>query len=179
VVEFISAILFLLLFFHFGGYFSFIYFKYALLISFLIIIFFIDLYHQIIPDSLSLPLIILGLITIWFPFNDISTKSAIIGAAFGFLLFFVIPYFFWKLTGKVGIGGGDIKLIIGIGLFIGFFGVIFSVLASSIIALITLPIIRFDLKKEFPFGTFLSIGILVYLFFGKQIIDWYLGLILI
>jgi len=179
VVEFISALLFLLLFFRFGSYFSFIYFKYALLIGFLIIIFFIDLYHKIIPDTLSLPLIIIGLITIWLPYNDVSVKSALTGAAFGFLLFFIIPYVFWKLTGKVGIGGGDIKLILGVGLFIGFIGVIFSILVSSIIALITLPLIRFDLKKEFPFGTFITIGVLLYLFIGKQIIDWYLDLILL
>ncbi len=176
LVEFLTPLLLLLLYLRLDYSFSFIYFKYAVLLGFFVIIFFIDSFHQIIPDALSLPLIPLGLIASIHPQNDVGIYSSLIGAAGGFLLFYVIAWSYWKLTGKMGVGGGDIKLIAGIGAFIGIYGILFSILASSIIAVIVILLIRHDIKKVFPFGPFLIIGTLIYLFFGYRIINWYLSL---
>jgi len=159
-----------------GSNFSFLYIKYAILIGFFIIIFFIDTFQKIIPDVLSLPLIPLGILATLHPQNDVNLLSAIIGGASAFLLFYLIAFLYWKMTGKMGVGGGDIKLVAGIGTFVGKSGILFSVLVSSIIAVVFLIIIRYNLKKEFPFGPFLIIGTMIYIFLGYLIINWYLGL---
>ena len=179
MVEFLTVLLFLLLYFRLGSYFSFLYFKYAVLIGFFIIIFFIDTFHKIIPDVLSLPLIPLGILASLHPGNDVSLISAFIGSAAAFLLFYLIAYSYWKITGKMGVGGGDIKLVAGVGAFVGISGILFSILASSIIAIVVLLIIRHNLKKEFPFGPFMIIGTMIYIFLGYLIINWYLGLFLL
>jgi len=176
LVEFLTAFLFLMLFIHLN--FSFLFFKYSILISFFIIIFFIDIFHKIIPDVLSLPLIPLGILTSLHPANDISITSSIVGGLAAFLLFYLISLAYWKLTGKMGLGGGDIKLIAGIGTFIGIVGILFSILVSSVIAVIVILLIRHDLRKEFPFGPFLIIGTLLYIFLGYSLINWYLSLFL-
>ena len=178
-VEFLTVLLMLSLFFRLGGEFSFVYFKYAILIGFFIVIFFIDLFHKIIPDVLSLPLIPLGIIAALLPYNDISLVQSLIGGVSGFLLFYLLSLSFYKVTGKIGLGGGDIKLIAGIGLFVGITGILFSILISSVIALVVILLMRHDLKKEFPFGPFLITGTLIYIFFGYRIINWYLGLFLL
>ncbi len=179
LVEFLTALLFLLLFLRLDAQFSFLFFKYAILIGFFIIIFFIDSFHKIIPDILSLPLIPLGILSALHPFNDVSLFSSIVGGAAAFLLFYIISLAYWKLTGKIGLGGGDIKLIAGIGTFIGIAGILFSILVSSIIAVVVMLLIRYDLRKEFPFGPFLISGTLLYIFLGYVIIDWYLNLFLL
>ncbi len=176
LVEFLTFFLLFMLYFRLGSEFSFIFFKYSVLICFFIIIFFIDSFHKIIPDILSLPLILLGLLASFHPANDVSTVTSLIGGASGFLFFYLISFSYWKLTGKMGVGGGDIKLITGIGTFLGVVGLLFSVLVSSIMAVIILLLIRHNFKKEFPFGPFLIIGTLIYIFFGYMIIDWYLSL---
>lgn len=176
LVEFLSAFLFLMLFLRFRQQFTFLYFKYALLTAVFIIIFFIDFFHKIIPDVLSLPLIPLGLIAAFHPANEIGFLSSLIGGASGFLLFYMIALVYSRLTGKMGIGGGDIKLIAGIGTFVGVSGILYTILSSSVLALLLILMIRHDLKKEFPFGPFLIAGTLSYVFFGYVIINWYLNL---
>ena len=178
LVEFIAVFLFLMLFFRLGNDFSFIYFKYSILVGVFIIVFFIDIFHQIIPDVLSLPLIVLGLLAALHSANDITLRSSLLGAATAFLLFYLIALAYWQFTGKMGVGGGDIKLITGIGAFIGFTGILFTILVSSVTALVILLIIRYNLKKEFPFGPFLITGTLIFIFFGSRIISWYLDLFL-
>jgi leader peptidase (prepilin peptidase)/N-methyltransferase len=175
LVEFLTPLLLLLLFFRFDSQFSFLYFKYVLLISLFIIVFFIDSFFRIIPDVLSIPLIIAGLIASLHPSNDLTLFSSLIGGASGFFFFYLISFSYWKLTGKMGMGGGDIKLVTAIGTFIGIIGILFTILVSSILALIILLLIRHNLKKEFPFGPFLIGGTMIYLFWGNRIIDWYLS----
>ena len=163
LVELLTPVLLILLFANHDAQISLVFFKYAIFISFGLIIFFIDLYHYIIPDKLSLPLIVIGLLFSFLPNTDIGWMSACIGALSGFLIFLFTTFFFQKVTGKDSLGGGDIKLIAAIGAFLGVWGTLFTVLFSSLIALVILLIIKHDRKEPFPFGPFLIAGAFFYI----------------
>ena len=78
-------------------------------------------------------------------------------------------------------GGGDIKLLAMIGAFLGWKGVFFTIMASSLIGTIVGIILMLragkGMKMAVPFGPFLSIGAIIYLFFGPQLIAWYFHLL--
>lgn len=174
LVEFITPVLFLLLYSRFG--LSIVFFQYLILFSFGIVIFFIDAFHQIIPDSLSLPLIPLGILFSLLPFSPVSFRNSLLSAIAGFLLFFLLSWSYVKLKGQMGLGGGDIKLIAGIGAFLGIAGLIFVILVSSLIGIITIILIRHDFKKHFSFGPFMIIASMLFVLYGIQIIDLYISL---
>jgi leader peptidase (prepilin peptidase) / N-methyltransferase len=176
LVELLTPILLIILFAGQDAQISLVFFKYAIFISFGLIIFFIDLYHYIIPDKLSLSLIAIGLIFSFIPNTDVGWMSAGIGALSGFMLFLFTAFFFQKVTGKEGLGGGDIKLIAAIGAFLGVWGTLFTVIFSSLIALVILLIIKHDRKESFPFGPFLIAGAFIYILAGETLIGLYLRL---
>ncbi len=99
-----------------------------------------------------------------------------IGALSGFLLFLFTAFLFQKITGKDNLGGGDIKLIAAIGAFLGVEGTLFTVLFSSLIAIVVLLILKHDRKKQFPFGPFLIVGAFAYILAGDTLIGLYLRL---
>jgi leader peptidase (prepilin peptidase)/N-methyltransferase len=175
-VELITALLFMGLFYRFGERFDLLYFKYLILFSVGLIVFVIDLQHYIIPDSLSLPLIPLGIAAAFSAANDISLQSSILAAVLGFVLFLVVGWSFEKLTGKEGLGGGDIKLIAGIGAFTGMGGLFFTVLFSSLSAVILMLLSGHERQKVFPYGPFIIVASFIYAVFGDVIISRYLGL---
>ncbi len=76
----------------------------------------------------------------------------------------------------MGLGGGDIKLIAGLGAFIGLVGLIFVILISSVTALITILAIRYDINKQFSFGPFMIFAVVIYVLYGHNVIMWYLSL---
>jgi leader peptidase (prepilin peptidase)/N-methyltransferase len=166
--------LFLALFILNENRFDLIYLKYVIFTSFGIILFFIDLQHKILPDKLTLPLLLVGLIFAFIPDLDISPGSALIGCLAAFILFLLLAYFFQIITKKEALGGGDIKLIAGVGSFVGIYGVIFTITAASVIALITLILLRHDLQKNFPFGPFLILAAVMHIFLGDFLIQSYL-----
>ncbi|MDP8204924.1 MAG: prepilin peptidase [Candidatus Tenebribacter mawsonii] len=175
LVEILTPILLILLFISLEAQFSIVFFKYAIFISFGLIIFFIDFFHYIIPNKLSLPLIIIGFIFSILPHTDVNWISAGIGALSGFLLFLFTAYFFQKITDKDSLGGGDIKLIAAIGAFLGIWGTLFTILFSSLIALATLLVLKHDRQKHFPFGPFLVVGSIFYILAGNTLISLYLS----
>jgi len=176
IVEIITPLLFLFLFIINGNKFDLVYLKYVIFLSYGVILFFIDLDLKIIPDKLSLSLILIGLIFAVLPGNDITLKSALIGSSASFMLFLLLAYFFQLITKKDSLGGGDIKLIAGLGMILGVSGVIFTIIIASVIALLTLVIIKHDMKKEFAFGPFLITAGVLYLITGDLIIKLYLNL---
>ena len=172
LVEFITPVVFILLYLKFGLTLDFA--KFIIFFSFGIIIFFIDYFHQLIPDKLSLPLILLGFI-----FAFIAKEyTLILGAIFGFGFFYILGYLFKYFTKKDGIGGGDIKLITAIGAFFGLSGVIFTIIVSAIIALIFLLSIGYDKRKYFPFGPFLIFTSFLHTIVGSTILSLYWNLFL-
>jgi leader peptidase (prepilin peptidase)/N-methyltransferase len=174
VVELITPLLFALLYLKFG--FSLLLLKYLVFCSAAIIIFFIDLFHKIIPDVISLPLIVAGLLFSFFSAGDISLLTSFLAAFFGFVVFLLTGYIFDLITKRESLGGGDIKLIAGIGSFLGFVGLIFTVFFASLAALIILLILKHDRSKVFPFGPFLVLGAVVYIFLGNTLFQSYLNL---
>ncbi|MBC2737673.1 MAG: prepilin peptidase [Desulfobacteraceae bacterium] len=150
---------------------------YFLFIAVLLVITFIDIDHQIIPDILSLtgiPLFfLLGFLV---PF--ITWKDALIGILAGGGLLYAVAFGYQLLTGRDGMGGGDIKLLAMIGAMIGWQGILFTVFVSSLSGtviglLLALPAGR-SMKSRLPFGPFLAAGAIAYLFCGPALIRWYI-----
>ena len=149
---------------------------YFVFIATLLVITFIDIDHRIIPDVISLP----GIVFFFIASLTISTISIIdsfIGILAGGGILFAIAEIYWRITGKEGMGGGDVKLLAMIGALIGWQGVLFTIFVSSlvgtIIGIIVMLIQGKNLKLAIPFGPFLSIGAVVYVFFGNEFINWY------
>ena len=92
-------------------------------------------------------------------------------------ILFLVAWGYYFFTGKEGMGGGDIKLLAMIGAFTGWQGVCFTIfIASATGSLIGVSLILLaqkNLKFAVPFGPFLSIGAVAYLFFGPELIFWY------
>lgn len=137
---------------------SLIYFAF---IASLIVITFIDLRLQIIPDIISLPGIVIGFVSSFF-LQDITVLNSLAGILIGGGTLFLVAYGYEKLTGIEGMGMGDIKLIAMIGAFLGWRAVLLSIFigsfAGAIIGTIAMLIQKKDTKYAIPFGPFLALG---------------------
>jgi leader peptidase (prepilin peptidase)/N-methyltransferase len=175
VVETLSALLALSMLYRFGLTVSFgIYYLWACV---LLVITFIDIDYQIIPDRLSLGGIILGLgLVYWLP---VTYRDALIGLVLGAGLLIAVIYGYYFLTKKQGMGGGDVKLLGMIGVFTGWQGVLFTIFMGSLAGtLFGLPwalMQKKTMKAAIPFGPFLALGALIFVLWGTQLIDWYFG----
>jgi len=174
LVELLTGILALLLFRRYGPNLQFgIEFFF---VSLLLIIALIDLDTFLIPDVLSLPGIVLGFLFSFFT-PRLSWNDSLLGIFLGGGLLYLIATGYALARKKEGMGGGDIKLLGMIGAFIGWPGVVFTVLVSSIAGLVvTIPLMLFKgkgLGSEIPYGPFLSFGAASYIFWGQFLIHWY------
>jgi leader peptidase (prepilin peptidase)/N-methyltransferase len=151
---------------------------YFVFISSLIVITFIDLDHQIIPDIITLPGIPMGLAAS-FALPTISFKGSVLGLVLGGGSLWFVAWAYNLIAHRDGMGGGDIKLLAMMGTIIGWKGVIFTIFASSLIGScigITMMLIKNkNVKFAIPFGPFLSVGAIAYVFFGSRFIAWYLS----
>ncbi len=138
---------------------------------------FIDFDTQLLPDDITLPLLWLGLI---FNLNGGFTdlKSAVIGAILGYLILWSVYWVFKLVTGKEGMGYGDFKLLGAIGAWFGWQMLPAVILLSSVVgAVIGIGLIVFKGKgggTAIPFGPFLALGGIAALFFGQQLMQFYL-----
>ena len=142
-----------------------------------VIIFFIDLKHFIIPNELTYPLMIIGLLKSFDP--NLNTTlfpnlvNSLIGGLFGYIIIWLIIFTYKKLRNKEGMGLGDAKLLSVIGFWFGWASIPFVIFFSSVIALLSVvPDIiknKKDLSSQIPFGPYLIIGNLVFLIFNEQI----------
>jgi len=150
---------------------------YFIFISSLLVITFIDIDHKIIPDMITLPGIPIGLAAS-FVLPDMTLKSSILGLLVGGGSLLLVAWTYSLITHKEGMGGGDIKLLGMIGTFIGWKGVIFTIFAASLtgtlVGIIVMLLKGKNLKFAIPFGPFLSIGAMSYVFFGEKVLSWYL-----
>ena len=170
-VELLNAILYVLLYLKYG--FTIVTLLYCLIVSLLIVVTFIDLKYKIIPDSLNIVGAILGILFIIF---DKMFFNRLLGSTIGLILFLGIAL----ITNAMG--GGDIKLMAVLGLVFGVKGILFITLFSFVIgAIISLILIGLKIKgrkDEIPFGPFISLSALIYMFYGIEIINWYFRIIL-
>jgi leader peptidase (prepilin peptidase)/N-methyltransferase len=151
----------------------------ASFVAALIVISFIDVDHQIIPDVISLPGIVVGLLL-----SACGYGPALIDSAVGILLgggvLYAVAIGYHALTGREGMGGGDIKLLAMIGAFLGWQNVLVTLVLGSLsgaLVGIGLILVRGDDRKvPIPFGPFLAAAAVCALFFGAPLVRWYLHL---
>jgi leader peptidase (prepilin peptidase)/N-methyltransferase len=156
---------------------SLIYFAF---ISCLLVATFIDLDHRIIPDVITLPGIPF-FFAASFALPDMTYKTALTGILIGGGSLFLVAWIYNLLTKKEGMGGGDIKLLAMMGALIGWKGVLFTIFVSSLVGTLSgLAVMlqsRKGMKLAVPFGPFLAIGGITYIFFGTRLINWYFNLL--
>ncbi len=177
LIELITAVASLTCFFYFG--LTLAWFGFFILVASLIVITFIDLDHRIIPDVISLPGIVVGFAFSFF-LPHITWVQSLIGIAVGGGSLLMVAVIYEAITKQEGMGGGDIKLLAMLGAFLGWEGVLFVIMASSLLGTLVggsvMLLAGRDGKYAIPFGPFLSLGAVLYLFWGGVIIRWYLGL---
>ncbi len=145
----------------------------------LICLFFIDIDHQLLPDSITLSLLWLGLIAntenLFAPLPEAVLSAA--GAYIGLWLFIKL---FYLVTGKIGMGNGDFKLFAAFGAWFSWkflpLILLFSSIAGTIIGLLYLYLQDKSKDTTIPFGPFLCVSGIAALFWGQQILDWYIHL---
>ncbi|MEQ9618572.1 MAG: prepilin peptidase [Deltaproteobacteria bacterium] len=191
IVEILSGLLFPAVLWKFGISIETLF--YLIFIFALIVIAFIDLKHMIIPNVITIPgiiagLIFNGLITDWRRsrqlmeiiefnlgdffgiLNEVPFLDSVFGVILGGGLLYIIALLYLALRKREGMGMGDVKLLAMIGAFLGVEGVIFVMLVSSIIGTVSgLTVIAFkkgDLRYALPFGPFLSLAAVIFVFTG-------------
>ena len=177
VVEMLSALLTLFLFMKF--HLSPTFFVLFLFCMALVVITFIDLEHQIIPDSISLSGIVVGFASSFF-LPWLGWQSSLIGIIAGGGSLLLVAYGYQLLTKKEGMGGGDIKLLAMMGAFLGWRSIPFIIFTSSlfgsVVGLTLMAIRKKDSQLPIPFGPFLAFGAILFIFYGRQLIQWYFAL---
>ena len=184
LVEFLNAALYVLVVWRFG--FEWHALVYFIFCSALIVVTFIDLDFQIIPDRITLPGIPLGIIFGSFLLLDpfmrhlsLGIKSSFIGAFIGFGFYYLVAEAGYRILKKEAMGGGDIKLMTMIGGFLGWKGVILTTflgsLSGAIIGVLLMLIKGREWGSKIPFGPYLALGAFMTLFFGQEIFYWYLS----
>ncbi len=140
-------------------------------VSILVAVTFIDLEHRIIPDELSVGGLVLGLMTV--PLHpELGWMQALMGAAIGFGIFFFFAWLYERMTQRIGLGGGDVKLLAMIGAFVGIEGVFTTILISSVVGSVVglvygyLQSQKQLLRTSVPYGPFLVLGALYAYLFG-------------
>lgn len=146
----------------------------------------IDFDHQIIPDSISLPLIWVGLtLSLFYPMAGaeylfIDPKTAIVGALGGYLSLWSIYHLFRLITGKEGMGYGDFKLLAALGAWLGWKMLPVIILMSAVVGAVTgiMLIIakRHERSTPIPFGPYLAAAGWIAMLWGPDIVNWYLDL---
>ncbi len=169
--------------------------------SSLIVVTFIDFDHQIIPDLITLPGILVGLtlapffmypLTDALPFNLGSLLphtggylnafiNSFIGIIMGGAPLFLIGLIWEKLRHVEAMGGGDVKLMGMVGSFLGWKGALLTImlgaLSGSVVGILLMVLKHHKMEKVIPFGPFLAAGAVASAFYGADIISWYIGLI--
>ncbi|MFH2036758.1 MAG: prepilin peptidase [Candidatus Zixiibacteriota bacterium] len=177
LVELLNALIYLFLFYTYS--LSGNFFVYAFISSMLIVIFFIDLEFQIIPDLITLPGMVIGLAVSFLP-DGIGIVSSSVGLLIGGGVLYLIAIFGDLIFKKESMGGGDIKMAAMLGAFLGwqkvvliFFGGAAIGLIVSIIAMIVSSKIRST--RVIPFGPFLAVAAFLSMIYGEKIISFYIN----
>ncbi|MGA6827162.1 prepilin peptidase [Nitrospira sp. NS4] len=178
VVEALNALGYLALLWFFGPGWEAI--VYAGLFSALLVVAGTDLTHKIIPNAVTFPGIVLGLVSAG-TVLPLGLLNGVIGLLVGGGILWVLAWASPYLFGKEGMGGGDIKLLAMIGAFLGWKPAVLTIMIGSFVgsvigvSLLAAKIIR---REDYiPFGPFLVFGAILSLFYGSALIDWYQGLL--
>ncbi len=200
LVELLTALLF------FGCYMAFGLtaeaLKWAIFSALVIVLVFTDLRERILPDLVNYTGFALGLVlslvtlptdgtALWVinrmfnfppPTPVISFLDALLGAALGSGLLWLVSEAYFRLRGREGMGMGDVKMMLMVGAFLGAKRTLLTIFAGSllgsILGLAFMAVRRKDSNYELPFGTFLGMAALLVVFFGTPVVSWYQSILL-
>lgn len=178
IVEFVTMVLSLIVAWHFGP-------TPQAVLGIIVTWFFvsmtmIDIDHQLLPDSLTLPLMWIGLLAALSPvFTDL--QSAVVGAAAGYMVLWLVYQLFRIVTGKEGMGYGDFKLLAAIGALLGWQALPVVILLSSLVGAVVgvglIAITGRDRNIPIPFGPYLAAAGWIAMLWGDGLSQWYYGLL--
>lgn len=151
---------------------------YGIFFSALLIITWIDWEHLIIPDAITLPGILVGVLcSLWI--LPLGLGNSLVGVVVGGGVLLGVAWISPFLFGKEGLGGGDIKLLAMVGAFLGWELALATLMMASIVgALVGIGLMFVSAMRRgeyMPFGPFLALGGVISLLFGPEILAWYLG----
>ncbi|MBN2030875.1 prepilin peptidase [bacterium] len=176
-VEGLTALCLSALFFKYGLSFQFL--NYGILVLFLIPISFIDIDKGLILNKLTIPCFILGVgLVLGFQFE--TWENSLFGAVGGGGIVWLMGFMGKMLFRKESLGFGDVKLLVTIGVYVGFPEVAICLFLGICIAGIFifggLILKKLSFGNTIPFGPFIALGTLVYLIWGPSLVNWYMGL---
>jgi leader peptidase (prepilin peptidase) / N-methyltransferase len=177
IVELLFGAMTVALFLHFG--LSLVFLLCLIFTAALVIITFIDLQYQIIPDRISLPGIPLCFLSSFvLPFT--TWVDSLLGIVVGGGVLYAFALGYYLLTKKEGMGGGDIKMLSMIGAFLGWQGALTSLmlaaLVGSVVGIVMMAVKGKNFKYAIPFGPFLAAGAFCAMLYGERLISWYLNI---
>lgn len=140
----------------------------------------IDIDKQLLPDDITLPLMWAGLlVNIFGTFSDL--RSAVIGAAAGYLSLWSVYWGFKLATGKEGMGYGDFKLLAAIGAWLGWallpLVILLSSFVGAVVGIALIVLAKHGREVPIPFGPYLAIAGAIALFWGQALTERYLGIL--
>jgi leader peptidase (prepilin peptidase)/N-methyltransferase len=175
LIEALTAVMALFTYWKFGISLAFL--AAFLFVATLIVITFIDIEHQIIPHEIVLPGIPLFLLAAVF-IMGIPLFDAFLGIMIGIGSLYLIAVYYEQLTGTEGMGGGDVNLMGMLGAFLGWKSLLFVLMTGAFTGAAVGIIMMINkgktMKYAVPFGPFLSLGAVVYLFWGRAIVNFFL-----
>lgn len=145
-----------------------------ILLTSMLAVAFIDWEHMIIPDTISLGLLVLGLLVS--PWSSTGIVGALVGALVGGGLLLGVGLIWEKLRGVEAMGGGDVKLMAAAGAFLGLGSVLLIIFVGAFLgSIVGTVMLRRGGQAKIAFGTFLAAATLIVVFAGPDFIDWYLS----
>jgi len=153
---------------------------------FLVAMSLIDLDHKLLPDSMTLPLLWIGMLLALVEIGGapilagLDIRSSVIGAAAGYLSLWTVYQLFKLVTGKEGMGYGDFKLLAALGAWLGWqllpLVIVLSAVVGSVVGVSLILTGRRSSQAQIPFGPYLAGAGWLALLYGRDIMAWYLNL---
>ena len=144
----------------------------------LIVLFAIDLEHQLLPNAITLPGIVVGFL--FSLFTEPGWFASLIGILVGGGILYGTAEVYYRIRGEEGLGMGDVKMLAMVGAFLGWqltvMTLMLASLAGSVIGGAIILLQRGGMKTALPFGTFLAVGAALAATVGSPLLDWYLHL---
>lgn len=200
LVELLTGLLFFACYYAFG--FTLETLKWFAFSALMIVLVFTDLRERILPDAVNYTGFGIGLVLSLFmrpvdgtatwlanhmfdfppPAPVLSFVDAILGAAGGSALLWLVSEGYFRLRGREGMGLGDVKMMLLVGAFLGLKRTLLTILAGSllgsILGMLFIAARRKDSSYELPFGTFLGLAAMLVVFFGTPVVNWYQSLLM-
>jgi leader peptidase (prepilin peptidase)/N-methyltransferase len=143
----------------------------------LIVLFAIDLEHHLLPNAITLPLIVVGFLFSFF--TEPGWASSLIGILVGGGVLFAIAEIYFRVRHEQGLGMGDVKMLAMVGAFLGWpltlLTLMLASLSGTVIGLGLIATKRGGMKDALPFGTFIALGAAAAATVGPRLLTWYLG----